>query len=91
MCGFCVVFHKVNSPMAGDQEAMAERVSMGLGMSFCWLMVSLTVMAASAKAASVSPPAATQWNAWLLGASSWSCGAPSPMAASGLMTAGSGS
>ena len=70
MCGFWLVLHRVNSPIAPVQFATAERGSMALGISRCWRMVSFTITSAAAKAASVSPPSATQWNAWLLGASS---------------------
>ena len=70
MWGFCVVFQRVNSPVAPTHWAMAERGSMGFAMSLCRLMVSLTVTGASAKAASVSPPATAHVKARLFGTSS---------------------
>ena len=60
ICGFWLVLHKVSSPMDFSQLATAERGSIALGTSRCWTMVSLTTTSASAKAASGSPPLATQ-------------------------------
>ena len=61
--GFCVVLQMVSSPMEASQLATAERGSIALGTSRCWMMVSCTTTSAAAKAASGSPPVATQWNA----------------------------
>ena len=55
------------------------------------MMRSFTTTSAPANAASTSPPATFQWNAWLPSISSCSFGAPSAVAASGSVTAGSGS
>ena len=70
MCGFWLVLQRVSSPMDPSQLASAERGSMALGTRRCCTMVSLTTTSAPSKAASGSPPTATQWKAWLLGASS---------------------
>ena len=91
MCGFCDVFQSVSSPMGAFHCARADRGSIGFAMSRCSVMVSLTVTAASANAASASPPATAHVNATLFGTSSWSCGAPSCAAAFGLTTTASGS
>ena len=90
MWGFWLVLHRVSSPMEAVQLATAERGSIAFGISRCWRIVSLTMTSAAANAASTSPPSATQWNAWLFGASSCSWGAPGCMAASGLTTTGNG-
>ena len=76
MCGFCVVFHSVSSPVAGANCATAPRVSIAVGISRCWMMRSRTTTSADSKAASMSPPATVQWNAMLPGRSACSCGAP---------------
>ncbi len=60
MCGFCVVFQSVSSPVAGTNWATAARVSIAVGISRCWMMRSLTTTSALAKAASTSPPATVQ-------------------------------
>ena len=91
MWGFWVVFHTVSSPVAPTKLARAARGSIALGMSRCWTMRSFTTTSAPANAASTSPPATFQWNAWLPSISSCSFGAPSAAAASGSVTAGSGS
>ena len=70
MCGFCVVLHSVSSPDASVHCATADRGSIAFGMSLWWRMRSFTTTSAASNAASVSPPAMTQWNAWLFGASS---------------------
>ena len=92
ICGFCVVDQRVSSPEACVHWATAERGSMAFGIRRWWRILSLTTTSAPAKASSESsPPVMTQLNAWLLGASSWSCGASAPIAFSGSTTAGSGS
>ena len=63
MCGFCVVFHSVSSPVAELHFASAARVSIACGISRCWTIRSLTTTSAFANAASTSPPATVQWNA----------------------------
>jgi len=65
MCGFCVVFQSVSSPVAGMYCASAARVSIAVGISRCWMIRSLTTTSAFLKAASTSPPLTVQWNAWL--------------------------
>ena len=52
MCGFCDVFQSVSSPVAALHCASAERGSIGFAMSRWSVMVSPTVTAASANAAS---------------------------------------
>ena len=94
MCGFCVVFQSVNSPVAWLNCATAPRGSIALGISRCWSMrsrMTTPLASASANAASTSPPATVQWKARLPSISACSCGAPSAAAASGSVTAGSGS
>ena len=91
MCGFWVVLQSVSSSEAHVHCATAERGSIAFGMSLWCRMRSLTTTSAASNAASTSPPAMTQLNAWLFGASSCSCGAPSSIALSGSMTTGSGS
>ena len=94
MCGFCVVFQSVSSPVAWLYCATAPRVSIAFGISRCWRMRSLmTTPSASAavNAASTSPPATVQWNAWFPSMSACSRGAPAAAAASGSVTLGSGS
>ena len=81
MCGFCVVFHSVSSPVAGENCATAPRGSIAVGISRCWMIRSRTTTSALLNAASMSPPATVQWNAWLPGASGCSCGAPGSVAA----------
>ncbi len=46
MCGFCVVFQSVSSPVAFTKLASAARGSMAVGISRCWMMRSLTVTSA---------------------------------------------
>ena len=70
MCGFCDVFHSVSSPVAATHCAIADRGSIGFAIRRWRLIVSLTVTSASAKAASVSPPASGQVKAMLLSTSS---------------------
>ena len=41
MCGFCVVFQSVSSPVAGTYCASAPRGSIAVGISRCWMMRSL--------------------------------------------------
>ena len=38
MCGFCVVFQSVSSPVAGTNCATAPRVSIAVGISRCWMI-----------------------------------------------------
>ena len=63
MCGFCVVFQSVSSPVAWLYCASALRVSMAFGMRRCCRIRSFSTTpfaSASANAASTSPPATTQ-------------------------------
>ena len=66
--------------------ASAARGSIAFGISRCWTIRSLTTTSAFLNAASTSPPATVQWNAWLLGTSACSCGAPGFTACSGSVT-----
>ena len=84
MCGFCVVFQIVSSPVAGTYCATAPRVSIAVGIRRCWMMRSLTTTSADANAASTSPPATVQWKATLFGTSACSCGAPALVALLGI-------
>ena len=56
MCGFCVVFQSVSSPVAGTYCASAARGSIAVGISRCWMIRSLTTTSAFLNAASTSPP-----------------------------------
>ena len=67
MCGFCVVFQSVSSPVAGTYCASAPRVSIAVGINRCCTMRSRTTTSAFLNAASTSPPATVQWNAMLFG------------------------
>ena len=46
MCGFCVVFQSVSSPVTGTNCATAPRVSIAVGISRCWMIRSRTTTSA---------------------------------------------
>ena len=92
MCGVWLDIQTVYSSVPALYQPMSPRTSIGLGISR-WLTIRWrTVTSAPAKAASVPALSPTfHSNTTLLGAFSWSCGAPGWVAFSASTTAGSGS
>ncbi len=92
MCGVWLDIQIVYSSVPGLYQPMSPRVSIELGMSRWLTMRWRTTTSAPSTAASVPALSPTfHSNTTLLGAFSWSCGAPSRMAFSASTTAGSGS
>ena len=91
MCGVWLDIQIVYSSVPGLYQPMSPRTSIGFGMSRLFTRRCLTTTSAFSNAASVpslSPTGHT--NTTLLGAFSWSCGAPGWVAFSASTTAGSG-
>ena len=92
MCGVWLDIQTVYSSVPGLYQPMSPRTSIGFGISRLFTMRCLTTTSAFANAASVPSLSPTvQSNTTLLGAFSWSCGAPGWVAFSASTTAGSGS
>ena len=92
MCGVWLDIQIVYSSVPGLYQPMSPRVSIGFGMSR-WLTIRWrTTTSAASTAASVPALSPTvHSNTMLLGAFSWSCGAPGATAFSASTTADSGS
>ena len=92
MCGVWLDIQTVYSSVPGLYQPMSPRVSIGFGMSRWLTRRCLTTTSAPSMAAAVPSLSPTDHsNTMLFGAFSWSCGAPSLMAASESTTAGNGS
>ncbi len=92
MCGVWLDIQTVYSSVPGLYQPMSPRVSIGFGMRRWLTMRCLTTTSAASMAAAVPSLFPTfHSNTMLFGAFSWSCGAPSLIAASESTTAGSGS
>ena len=91
MCGVWLDIQIVYSSVPGLYQPTSPRVSIGLGIRRWLTMRCLTTTSASLNAASVPSLLPTvQSNTMLLGAFSWSCGAPGWVAFSASTTVGSG-
>ncbi len=91
MCGICVADQSVYSSVEATYCAITPRGSIAFGMSRCWRKRSFTVTGALSKISSTPPASSFHVKQWFVPNSSWRIGASSASAASGSITAGSGS